>query len=155
MLAAGRNPDALARTAELGGCATVTLDADELGDAVAEHQPDLVLDFLWGPVAEVALTALGTRGLATVAHPVSYVEIGAAAGATAAVPAAVLRSRSVTLRGSGAGSVAHDVLARAAASYAKPLTSGTVRVDAVGYPLDDIATAWADTSPEHRAVLVL
>lgn len=155
VLAAGRNPDALARTAELGGCATVTLDADELGDAVAEHQPDLVLDFLWGPVAEVALTALGTRGLATVAHPVSYVEIGAAAGATAAVPAAVLRSRSVTLRGSGAGSVAHDVLARAAASYAKLLASGAVRVDAVGYPLDDIATAWADTSPEHRAVLVL
>ncbi|MFT4295844.1 MAG: zinc-binding alcohol dehydrogenase family protein [Micropruina sp.] len=153
VLAAGRNPDALARTAELAGCATVTLDADALGDAVAEYQPDLVLDFLWGPVAEVALTALGTRGLATVAHPVSYVEIGAAAGATAAVPAAVLRSRSVTLIGSGAGSVAHDTLARAAASYAELIASGAVQVDAVRYPLDDIAAAWADTSSEHRAVV--
>ncbi|MFT3835177.1 MAG: zinc-binding alcohol dehydrogenase family protein [Micropruina sp.] len=154
VLAAGRNPEALDRIAELG-CATVTLDADALGDAVAEYQPDLVLDFLWGPVAEVTLTALGTRGLATVAHPVTYVEIGAAAGPTAAVPAAVLRSRSVTLRGSGAGSVAHDVLARAAAGYAELLTSGTVTVDAAAYPLDDIATAWADTSSAHRAVIVL
>ena len=154
VLAAGRNPDALARTAELGDCVTVSLDADALGDAVAEYQPDLVLDFLWGPVAEVALTALGTRGLANVAHPVTYVEIGAAAGATASVPAAVLRSRSVTLRGSGAGSVAHDVLATAAASYAELIASGAVQVDAVGYPLDDISTAWADTSTDHRAVLV-
>lgn len=154
VLAAGRNPDALARTAELGSCATVSLDADALGDAVAEYQPDLVLDFLWGPVAEVALTALGTRGLATFAHPVTYVEIGATAGATASVPAAVLRSRSVTLRGSGAGSVAHDVLARAAASYAELIASGAVQVDAVSYPLDDVATAWADTSTEHRAVVV-
>ncbi|MFT4215871.1 MAG: zinc-binding alcohol dehydrogenase family protein [Micropruina sp.] len=159
VLAAGRNPDALARTAELGGCATVSLAGETvaggaLGDAVAEYQPDLVLDFLWGPVAEAALTALGTRGLATVVHPVNYVEIGAAAGATAAVPAAVLRSRSVTLRGSGAGSVAHDALARAATGYAELLASGTVQVDAVAYPLDDIATAWADTNSEHRAVLV-
>ena len=154
VLAAGRNPEALGRIAELD-CATVTLDADALGDAVAEYQPDLVLDFLWGPVAEVALTALGTRGLATVAHPVTYVEIGAAAGPTAAVPAAVLRSRAVTLRGSGAGSVAHDVLARAAASYAELLTTGAVTVDAVAYPLDDIAAAWADTSSEHRAVIML
>ena len=141
--------NALARTAELGDCVTVSLDADALGDAVAEYQPDLVLDFLWGPVAEVALTALGTRGLANVAHPVTYVEIGAAAGATASVPAAVLRSRSVTLRGSGAGSVAHDVLATAAASYADLIGSGIVQVDAVGYPLDDISTAWADTSTDH------
>ncbi|MFT4224789.1 zinc-binding alcohol dehydrogenase family protein [Micropruina sp.] len=154
VLAAGRNPDALARTAALGNCATVSLDADALGDAVAEYQPDLVLDFLWGPVAEVALTALGTRGLANVAHPVTYVEIGAAAGATASVPAAVLRSRSVTLRGSGAGSVTHDVLATAAASYAELIASGAVQVDAVGYPLDDIATAWADTRTDHRAVIV-
>ncbi len=154
VLAAGRNPDALARAAELGGCATVSLDADALGDAVAEYQPDLVLDFLWGPAAEVTLTALGTRGLATVAHPVTYVEIGAAAGATASVPAAVLRSRSVTLRGSGAGSVAHDVLATAAASYAELIASRAVQVDAVAYPLDDIATAWADAGTDHRAVLV-
>ena len=154
VLAAGRNPDALARTAELGGCATVSLDADALGDAVAEHQPDLVLDFLWGPVAERTLTALGTRGLATVAHPVTYVEIGSAAGATAAVPGAVLRSRSVTLIGSGAGSVTHDVLARAAVGYAELLASGAVRADAVAYPLDDIAAAWADTSADHRTVIV-
>lgn len=154
VLAAGRDLHALAATTELGATATVPLDPEALADAVGTHQPDLVLDYLWGPVAETVLAALGTRGLATAARPVTYVEIGSSAGATAAVPGGVLRSRAVTLVGSGAGSVTHEALVAGVTEYAGVLASGRFQVDAVAYPLDDVAAAWQDTSSSHRAVVV-
>lgn len=153
IVAAGRDAGRLHRTVELGATATTALDPEALTAAVSEQQPDLVLDFLWGEPAEVTLTALGSRALTGFAKPVTHVELGSAAGATAAIPAAVLRSRAVTVLGSGAGSVAFDALVSGATEYAALLASGRIEVDAVSYPLDDIATAWADSGTTHRAVV--
>jgi hypothetical protein len=58
-----------------------------------------------GPVAETAFAALGRRGLCEDTADIRYVQIGALAGPEAAVPSAVLRSRKLTISGSGAGSV--------------------------------------------------
>lgn len=154
VVAAGRDATALAALEPLGAIATTSLEAEALAAAVAEHRPTLVLDYLWGSVAEAALAAFGGHGLATYEHPVTYVEIGSLAGASASIPSAVLRSRAVTLLGSGLGSVPPEVLRRAVGEYAGVLGGGGVQVTAVAYPLDDVAAAWADTSSGHRAVVV-
>jgi hypothetical protein len=79
------------------------------GPAAVLGHLQLVLDYLWGPVAEAAFTALATTGrrddnTAGVAH----VQIGSRAGERAAVPAALLRSRKIRVTGSGAGSVSKE-----------------------------------------------
>lgn len=154
ILAAGRDRGRLVRATELGATATTLLDPDTLAAAVVEHQPDLVLDFVWGEPAATTLAALASRGLKGFARPVTHVEIGSVAGATAAIPAAALRSRSITVLGSGAGSVSQERLVAASAEYAQLLVSGRVHVDAVAYPLEEIEAAWSDTSSAHRAVVV-
>lgn len=72
----------------------------------------------------------------------------------ATVPAAMLRSRlaDTPARQRLVSGLPATCWPGAAASYAELIASGAVQVDAVSYPLDDVATAWADTSTEHRAV---
>jgi len=76
-----------------------------LASALGGDAPGLVLDFVWGPVAETAFAALGRRGLREDTADIRYIQIGALAGPEAAVPSALLRSRKLTISGSGAGSV--------------------------------------------------
>lgn len=64
-----------AETVEIVGDKGV--DAAVIGAALDGHAPDLVLDFLWGGVAEAAFEALAEI---PGAHATSYVEIGSAAG---------------------------------------------------------------------------
>src|SRR5580704_1358485 len=70
--AAGAEPVALT-----GGRDT---DAEALASALGGDAPGLVLDFVWGPVAETAFGALGRRGLREDAADIRYVQIGALAG---------------------------------------------------------------------------
>ena len=95
--------------AAAAGAETVALtgdrdaDTEALATALDGDAPGLVLDFVWGPVAETAFQALGRRGLSEDTADISYVQIGALAGAEAAVPSSLLRSRKLTISGSGAG----------------------------------------------------
>lgn len=67
----------------------------------------------WGPLAETAFRALGRQGPGEDTADIKHVQIGALAGAEAAVPSSVLRSRKLTISGSGAGSVpAADIKAQ-------------------------------------------
>jgi NADPH-dependent curcumin reductase CurA len=62
VVGAGRNPDRLSALAGLGADATVSLTgepdqiAHALGSAAADV--DVVIDYLWGPVTERAITAV-------------------------------------------------------------------------------------------------
>jgi len=58
---------------------------------------DVVLDFLYGPPIVHLFSQLSSK------TPVQYVQIGSLAGLTADLPSAVLRSKDITLRGSGPG----------------------------------------------------
>ncbi len=154
VIAAGRDPEALERLRGLGAV-TVPLAHGEpaaLGAALAEAPPALVLDFVWGPVAEAAFAALGRVGVDESAD-IDYVQIGSLAGTEAALPAALLRSRRIRVTGSGTGSVSKaqmiaelpDVLARFA--------DGTFDAPYTTYPLSRIGEAWAHRG-RTRAVVV-
>jgi NADPH:quinone reductase-like Zn-dependent oxidoreductase len=160
VLGAGRSRPGLDRAAA-AGAETVALtggrdtDAEALATTLDGDAPGLVLDFVWGPVAETAFRALGRQGLSEDTADISYVHIGALAGAEAAVPSALLRSRKLTISGSGAGSVPAAQIKAEIPAYIQLIADGSVQVPFRTFPLSDVAAAWAASAESGpRVVLV-
>lgn len=158
VVAAGRDRAALERlsdprmiTVALASDAPGTW-ADTLAATVAETQPTLVLDYVWGPVAEAAFAALGTSG-ADDSAAVDYVQIGSLAGADALLPAEVLRSRRIRVSGSGKGSVSKEQMIAELPDILARFADGTFDAPYTGYPLGSIGEAWAHQG-RTRAVVV-
>lgn len=154
VVALGRNADGLARAAELGADATVTL-ADDLAAPLAEAAApdgayDIVLDYLWGSPARAVLDALVANKVDP-HRPVRFVNIGNLAGAELPVPAAVLRSSAVELSGHGIGSFPTELVPAATTAMFAAALEGTLTVDFEEHPLSDVESAW--DLPE-RLVLV-
>jgi NADPH:quinone reductase-like Zn-dependent oxidoreductase len=160
VVGAGRSQPALDR-AEAAGAQAVALtghrdqDTAALSQALDGDAPGLVLDFVWGPVAETAFGALGRRGLREDHADIRYVQIGALAGAEAAVPSQLLRSRKLTISGSGAGSVPAAEIKAQIPRYLQLIADGSVEVPYRTFPLSDAGMAWAvSAQPGPRVVLV-
>jgi NADPH:quinone reductase-like Zn-dependent oxidoreductase len=170
VVGAGRSQPGLERAAA-AGADTVALtgdrdaDAEALAKSLDGDTPGLVLDFLWGSVAETAFAALvpGTPVSPGTAPPAlsedgadtRYVQIGALAGAEAAVPSALLRSRKITISGSGAGSVAAADIKGQIPVYIKLIAEGGVQVPFRTFLLSDVGAAWtASAQAGPRVVLV-
>lgn len=158
VIAAGRDPEAMERLRG-AGATTVSLAQDgpdglekALADAVAEAQPGLVLDYLWGPVAEAAFAVLGRGGEDTEADT-TYAQIGSLAGLEASLPADLLRSRRITITGSGVGSVSPEEMLAEAPEVMARFADGSLQVPYTAFPLSRVGEAWAHTG-RSRAVVV-
>jgi NADPH:quinone reductase len=151
IVAAGRNPDGLARAVELGADATVTLDGDE---ALAEKfrdaaggPLDVVVDPLWGAPAMAALTVLADYG--------RLVNVGQSAGTVVQVPIDQVRNRQGAIHAISSG---WTPVAEKAVVYGRLLddvAAGRLAVDHELIPLDEVAGAWerqAD-SPNRKLVI--
>jgi len=156
VVAAGRDHAALERLAARGAT-TLSLATDDPAAAIAaglaDGAPSLVLDYVWGPVAEAAFAALGRRGLGDDDADITYVQIGALGGTDAAVPASLLRSRRIRLLGSGAGSVSTETLMAELPRVMAMIADGTLEAPYAAYPLERVGDAWAHRGP-GRAVVV-
>lgn len=154
VIAAGRDAAALERAVAAGAEPVSIADGtDALVAPLAASTPALVLDYVWGPVAEGAFAALGRRGLGEDDATISYVSIGSLAGAEAAVPSSLLRSRNLTISCSGAGSIAQNQLIAALPDMIGAIADGTLHVPYATYPLSRVEDFWGHTGRE-RAVLV-
>ncbi|KAM5348988.1 hypothetical protein ACJ41O_008811 [Fusarium nematophilum] len=98
VIGAARNADALAKL-PLDGTVLLKEQPTET-DFSAAADVDVVLDYLYGPWPAAYLMSATT---AEAKNPVTWVGIGALAGDGAGIPAAGLRKRDVSLRGSGPG----------------------------------------------------
>lgn len=161
VIAVGRNETALAAAAERGAAATVRLSGDvqadtqSMADALSGHAPDVVLDFVWGAPAESVFGLFESAGLRAPDTGTSVVQIGNLAGPNAAVPAHMLRSNKITLRGSGIGSISIADVAAEVPRYVERITSGVVAVPYRTYPLSQVAVAWQKAGePGDRVVVV-
>jgi NADPH:quinone reductase-like Zn-dependent oxidoreductase len=185
VIGAGRNPAGLERAAAAGAQTIAltgdrATDAAAIAEALGEGAPGtsapgtsapgtsapgtsasgagapgLVLDFVWGPVAETAFAALARSGFGEDDADIKYVQIGALGGPEAAVPSALLRSRKLTISGSGAGSVTAASIATQIPAYIKLIAEGSVQVPFRTFPLSDAGTAWTASSDSGpRVVLV-
>jgi NADPH:quinone reductase-like Zn-dependent oxidoreductase len=159
VVGAGRSRPRLERAAA-AGAQTLALTGDRDADAEALagallDAPGLVLDFVWGPVAEAAFRALGRQGPGEDAADIKYVQIGALGGAEAAVPSSLLRSRKLTISGSGAGSVPAAHIKAQIPAYIQLIADGEVEVPYRTFPLSGVSEAWAASAgPGPRVVLV-
>ncbi|MFI7453577.1 hypothetical protein ACIBQX_39225 [Nonomuraea sp. NPDC049714] len=159
VIAAGRDHEALERLRGLGAItvplapAASDVRATALAVAVAEAQPTLVLDFVWGPVAEATFAVLGMTGTDDDSAAIDYVQIGSLAGTEAALPAALLRSRRIRISGSGTGSVSKAEMIAELPRILARFADGTFDAPYTAYPLSRVGEAWAHQG-RTRAVVV-
>ncbi len=156
VVAAGRGAEKLAALGALGADATIDLAADphavaaDLADKAGNV--DVVIDYLWGKPAELAIMPL-LGGRDDRSRLLSWIQIGAIAGADIALPSAALRQANIHFLGSGQGSVSARGILETLPSLVDEIDRGTFALDAVARPLADVETVWtASDRPTERVV---
>jgi NADPH:quinone reductase-like Zn-dependent oxidoreductase len=158
VVGAGRDAGRLRALVEAGADDVVQLtsDAGATGEALAAAaaEADIVLDYLWGEPAQLAITALLTarsdRGRA-----LDWIQVGAVAGPTIELPSVALRSANFRLQGSGQGSVSPRGYLAELPSLVAEISAGTIEVRPHAMPLAAVEQAWtAAETPGERTVLV-
>ncbi len=158
VIAAGRNPDALANLKNLGADAVISFDqepdalAATFRSEIAGEGVDVVLDYVWGQPAESALKAIAQKGLSRTAPRIRFVQIGASAGPTVNLHAATLRSSGLELLGSGFGSASLDQILAAVAEFFKTAASEPFVFNVKTAPLSEVEALW--NTPERGSRLV-
>jgi NADPH:quinone reductase-like Zn-dependent oxidoreductase len=149
VIGAGRDPERLKLLTTLG--ADQVHSPDDLADAA---DVDVVLDYLWGPPTEQAMSAL-LHARADRARPLTWIQIGSMAARELTLPSYLLRAAALTIIGSGQGSVpAQDILAELPA-LATLITSGNLAINPRPIPLAEVEQAWTKpASPAERVVLI-
>jgi NADPH:quinone reductase-like Zn-dependent oxidoreductase len=154
--AAGRDPDRLAGLMGLGADEVVSLTGGpaEIGDALAAAgaDADVVIDYLWGSVTELAIPAL-VEARADPTRPLWWIQIGSMAGPTITLPSAALRAANLQLLGSGQGSLTTAGIVAELPELADQISAGTFAVDPLRTPLSDVESAWnSPAAPGQRVV---
>jgi NADPH:quinone reductase-like Zn-dependent oxidoreductase len=157
IVAVGRNADRLAGLTTLGVTHTVTLDgdADEVAQGLSDTASDIdvVLDYLWGAPAAAAMTA-AVVARTDPGRPLSWIQIGSVAGATAPIPSAALRSTRLQIVGSGQGSVSAGEILTELPSLAGEFTKGSFEIDAHPVPLSEVEWAWAESTRTTQRIVL-
>ncbi|AGL16441.1 zinc-binding alcohol dehydrogenase family protein [Actinoplanes sp. N902-109] len=150
----GRDAKALAElVGPQGADAVVTLqqrDAADLAQAItaaAGGPVDVVIDLLWGEPALAGVMAAGTGA--------RLVCIGDAAGPTLALPAPLIRSRQIEVRGYTNLALSPEHQRAALRSLFQHAAAGRIQLEHEVFPLDQIATAWRrQAGSPHRKLLL-
>lgn len=148
IVATGRNQKALEELRAFGADAVIPLTQDRadlvsaLRDAIAEHEIDIILDYLWGAPAEALLEAITQKGLDHAARRIRYIQIGSAAGPNITLPGAALRSSGLEILGSGFGSASMEKLFAALAAFLKEAAKKPFAMDTQPAPLSEVETLW-------------
>lgn len=117
-------------------------DFSSLGDV------DIVLDYIYGPASVHLLSKLHSK------VPTTLVEIGTLGGAQElAVPAALLRSKDITIRGSGPGSWSMVQQKQALPELLTALSKIEAPPSKVA-KFSDVETAWVEKDDGRRLVFV-
>jgi NADPH:quinone reductase-like Zn-dependent oxidoreductase len=138
VVAADRAGERLPRLLERGADAIV--EADRAGDLAASFREaargdvDVTIDMLWGApaVAAMKVAARGAR----------HVEVGNMAGEEITLPAPLIRSVSLDIRGFSVAHPPTEVKREAYLRLTEHAANGDITVDVDRLPLDDVAAAW-------------
>jgi NADPH:quinone reductase-like Zn-dependent oxidoreductase len=158
VVAAGRNPKALESLKSLGADETISLEQDHAALVAAfrreyaEAGVDVVLDYLWGQPAESLLEAIAQRGLKKATPRLRFIQIGASAGPSIALPAATLRSSALEIMGSGFGSASIDQLRLAVADFFQTAAKNPFHFQIKTAPLSEVEKLWNTREQGTRLV---
>jgi NADPH:quinone reductase-like Zn-dependent oxidoreductase len=125
--------------------------ADEKVDVNGDlPEATLIVDALWGDPLE--------RALSSAARGARIVHFGQSAGATATLPSAAVRGKTIDLHGHSLFALPHDVLARGFHELCGHVAVGRIKVTVEPYPFDRVREAWerqASGAPGAKIVLTL
>ena len=160
VIGAGRNARMLDSLRELGADATIQLE--QAGDALKEEFAreageagfDVIIDYVWGRPTETLLAAITRSEFAVVTKETRLVQVGESAGATIALPAAVLRSTALTISGT-AGIPGRAVLVEAMQQVMAGAAHGELRIETERVPLAEIERVWERPEESGRRVVVI
>lgn len=160
VISAGRNARTLDRLRELGADATIQLE--QAGDALkqafvreaGETGFDVIIDYVWGRPTEALLGAITKQEFAVVTKETRLVQVGESAGATIALPAAVLRSTALTILGT-AGIPRREVLVDAMQQVMARASRGELRIETKRVPLAEIERVWEQPEESGRRIVVI
>jgi NADPH:quinone reductase-like Zn-dependent oxidoreductase len=150
VLAAGRNEARLAALGDISdGAVLLEIDPAEFSARLEKvgGPVDVVVDALWGPYAQAALTALRPTG--------RLLNVGQSAGAQASVDAGTLRHGKLTVLGMSGASLTPEQSAAAYAEVAAYAAAGKLDLAREVYPFEEVGEAWAAqaASPGKKVVL--
>jgi len=142
VIATGRN-EAVLHTVGADAVVPLRQDEEDIEAALRQHFADgvtVVLDYLWGTSARSIFVA-GAKA-APDGVPIRFVQIGAAGDAELALPAAVLRSSSIEIKGSGLGSVGLPRLVAAIDGVFQAAAKAELALDYRTVPLAQVTATW-------------
>ena len=114
---------------------------------------DVVIDYLWGESAMLAITALAKT---VEDRPVRFVHVGSAAGdPNIQLPGAVLRSAAITLMGSGIGSVGRRALLQSISGIFEAVGPAGLTVATQVVPLSEVERVWESAGGKPRVVFTI
>ena len=160
VIGAGRNARRLDRLRELGADATIQLEQAEdilkeaFARATGEAGFDVIIDYVWGRPTETLLAAITKSEFAAVTKETRLVQVGESAGATIALPAAVLRSTALTILGT-AGIPGREVLVEAMQQVLARGGRGELRIETERVPLAEIEKVWGRPEESGRRIVVI
>ena len=159
VVGAGRNTRVLNRLGASGADAVIQLDQPEASLKQAfqreagEASFDVILDYLWGRPTEVLLAAVTKSEFAPLKNETRLVQVGESAGATLALPAAVLRSTNLTITGT-AGIPPREILTRAMDLVMERAAHGELRIETERVPLAEVERVWASKEYAGQRIVV-
>ncbi|KAJ8124342.1 hypothetical protein O1611_g9299 [Lasiodiplodia mahajangana] len=137
-----------ATLAKIEGLDEYIVQKDTITDTdFSQVECDVVIDYVYGDLALHALSTLKIQ------RPLQYIIVGGLSRKEVAIPPAILRSRDITVRGSGPGAVGLEVIQKEIKSLV-PAMTGWNLLDAQSIPLKDIEAAWQDKSLASKGRLV-
>ena len=159
VVAAGRNPQALAALGEQGADEVISLEGtdDQLREtfaqAISKSGFQVVIDYVLGKPAEAFLAAATRHEFGAAEAETRYVQVGESAGSVISLPASVLRSTPLTIMGT-AGIAPGKVLADALQKVMAYAASGELRIATEVVPLADVEAAWNREQRGTRVVII-
>ncbi|MES1161344.1 MAG: zinc-binding alcohol dehydrogenase family protein, partial [Bacteroidota bacterium] len=163
VIATGRNPASLKELTALGADEVISLQQtdEQIASRLREIHRDtpfqVIIDYLWGHMAEMILTSL--KGTGNFTPRTRFVSVGSVTGDLIQLSAANLRSVDLQLSGSGLGSWTKSQV-RALFTDILPemlqlAADGKLTVGTLSVPLRDIEKLWDLEVPDGKRLVVL
>lgn len=164
VIVTGRNIQSLQNLLTLGADEIIAItpdDAQFLADVKKSHQEkpiDVMIDYLWGKIAEILLSSLMGQGSFT--NKIRFVSVGSMAGDLIQLSAANLRSVDLQLTGSGLGSWSKEQVGQLFSEILPEMfqlaADGKLKVEIIEVKLADIASIWnLEVSDGKRLVVTI
>ncbi len=158
VIATGRNKISLDMVTTLGADETINLQqqdellAENFIKASGENGYDVVLDFLWGPPAEVLIDTFIPKEAGFAKQRIRYLQLGQKAGSHISITGSAFRTSGLEMM--GIGKIANETLMEEIQTIWNWLKEDKLYMDIKRVLLKDISEAWQRTELAGKRLVI-